>query len=122
LSVTDITPDQIAAASPSAPGGNANALTIAGMLDSKSINGFSFTQFYGNIAGHVGSDLSQAQNDQQTRASTLTQAKNLRDQASGVSIDEEAAHLIQIQRAYQASGKMLTVLDELTTTVIGLIT
>jgi flagellar hook-associated protein 1 len=45
----------------------------------------------------------------------------LRDQVSSVSLDEEAAHLIQLQRAYQAAGKMMSVLNELTGTVIDII-
>jgi flagellar hook-associated protein 1 len=121
LSVTDITPDQIAAAYPSAPGGNGNALDLAGMQDTPALNGFTFTQYFGNIGGRVGRDISTAKDQQQTQTSTLTQAKNLRDQVSSVSLDEEAAHLIQLQRAYQAAGKMMSVLNELTGTVIDII-
>lgn len=121
LTVTNITPDQIAAAAPGAPGGNANALDLAGLVDSKVINGFSLSQYFGNLGSRLGSDISAAQEQQKSQTSALAQARSLREQVSGVSLDDEAAHLIQIQRAYQAAGKLLTVLDQLTSTVIELI-
>ena len=51
----------------------------------------------------------------------LDQAVAIREQVSGVNLDEEAAHLIELQRGYQAASKMLTVLNDMTDTVIGLI-
>ena len=51
----------------------------------------------------------------------LTQAQAVREQTSGVSLDEEATRLIQFQRAYQASAQLLSVLDQLTGTVINLL-
>jgi flagellar hook-associated protein 1 FlgK len=66
----------------------------------------------------VGNDLLTATDNQTTKESLLTQAQTLRQQASGVSLDQEAANLISFQRAYQASAKMLTVLDSLTSTLM----
>ena len=51
----------------------------------------------------------------------LTQAKQLREQYQGVSLDEEATILMQFQRAYQANSKFLTVLDQLTETTINIL-
>ncbi len=51
LSVTGITPDQIAAATPDAPGGNSNALDLAALNDQKSLNGYTFVGFFGNLGG-----------------------------------------------------------------------
>lgn len=121
LSVTGITPAEIAAASPAAPGGNGNALDIAGLVDTKLINNFTLSEYFGKIGGEVGRDLSTSREQQQTRTSMLIQAKGLRDQASGVSIDEEATHLLQVQRAYQAAGKLFGVINSLADTVLGLI-
>ena len=121
LSVTDITPDQIAAALPGAPGGNGNALSLMALGDAKNINGYSYAQFYGNLAGRVGRDLSSARDDQSTEEQLLSQAQDLRSQVSSVSLDEEATRLIEFQRAYQATSKMLSVLNDLTGTVINII-
>jgi flagellar hook-associated protein 1 FlgK len=85
------------------------------------IDGVSYSEYYGQLAGRVGSQLNEAQNGQQVQQSLLAQAKDLRQQYSGVSLDEEATILIQFQRAYQANSRFITVLDQLTQSTIDLI-
>ena len=121
LRTNTLTPSQLAAAKPSAPGGNGNALDLSTLSSSKEINGYSFTEFYGTTAAKVGRDLSNAKNDQQSRQQLLDQATSVREQVSGVNLDEEAAHLIVLQRGYQAAAKMLTVLNDMTGTVLDLL-
>jgi flagellar hook-associated protein 1 FlgK len=81
--------------------------------DEDRINGVSFTQFYGRMAGRVGSELSAATDKKAISESTVAQAKSLRQQLSGVSFDEEAMILVEFQRAYQANARVLTALDEM---------
>jgi flagellar hook-associated protein 1 len=121
LAVTNITTDQIAAASASAPGGNANALAVAQLANAPVVNGVSFTEAYGELGATVGQDVSSAQNDQSQAQDLVTQAQQQRSQQSGVNLDTEAAKLLQFQTSYQAVGKMVTVLDDLTQTVINMI-
>jgi flagellar hook-associated protein 1 FlgK len=118
MAVTDITPDQIAAASAAAPGGNSNALDLAALVDAKVINGFTFTEYFGNIGARVGRDLATAQGNRSTQQALVSQARNLRDETSAVSFDEEAARLLQVQRAYQAAGTLLGVLNQITDTLM----
>ena len=121
LSVTDITPDEIAAALPTAPGGNGNAIAIAQLASSPTVGGFTFTQAYGNLGGLVGRDIAQAKRDQTTQQDLVSQAQSQRAAATGVSLDKEAAKLLQFQQAYQAVGKMVGVLNTLTDTVLNLL-
>jgi len=121
LAVNPLTPDQIAAALPGAPGGNGNALILAKLGDGTSLNGYTFSQFYGNLGGRVGNDLSTATENQTTKQQLLTQAQTLRQQVSGVSLDEEAEHLMTFQRSYQAVSKMLSILNSLTDTLMNII-
>ena len=114
LGVNPLTPDQIAAALPGAPGGNGNALNLAALANGKNLNNYTLAQFYGNLGGRVGRDLSTATDNQVTKEQLLSQAQTFRQQVSGVSLDQEAVNLVAFQRAYQASTKMLTVLDTLT--------
>ena len=116
-----VTPDQIAAALPGAPGGNGNALNLAALANGKNLSNYTFAQFYGNLGGRVGRDLSTATENQSTKQQLLSQAQAMRQQASGVSLDQEAENLIAFQRSYQANAKMLTVLSSLTDTLMGLI-
>jgi flagellar hook-associated protein 1 FlgK len=121
LSVNPLTPDQIAAALPDAPGGNGNALVLAQLGAANGLQGSSLTQFYGGLAGHLGRDISNATDASSTDQQLLTQAQSLRSQISGVSLDHEATTLIGLQRAYQATAKMLSILNDLTGTVINII-
>jgi flagellar hook-associated protein 1 FlgK len=121
LAVNPLTPDQIAAASPGATGGNGNALILAALGDAKTVSGDTFAQFYGNLGGRVGSDLSLAKSNQSTSQLLLSQTQDLRTQVSGVSLNEEAEHLIAFQRAFEATSKMIGILSSLTETVINII-
>jgi flagellar hook-associated protein 1 len=98
LAVNPMTQDQIAAALPGAPGGNGNALNLAALANGKTLNNYTFAQFYGNLGGRVGRDLSTANDNQSTKQQLLNQAQTLRQQVSGVSLDQEAEHLIAFQR------------------------
>ncbi len=62
IQFTGITPDQLAAATAAAPGGNGNAIALNQLGASAQINGVTFMQFYGQLASQVGSDLTDLAN------------------------------------------------------------
>jgi flagellar hook-associated protein 1 FlgK len=124
LDVTEgFTADQLAAASATAPGGNGNALELAALGTRKhaDLGNLTFSQSYGYVAGKAGRWLNESRAQESTHSSLLTQAQNLRADASGVSLDEEAANLIAFQRAYQATAELIRVLNSLTETTINII-
>lgn len=121
IEVNNLTPDQIAAAAAGAPGGNGNAVALAQLAGSPQIDGFTFTQFFGNLGARIGRDTANANQEQQQAQDQLTQAQAQRSAQSGVSLNEEAAKLLQFQQAYQAVGKLVSVLDTLTQTTINMI-
>jgi flagellar hook-associated protein 1 FlgK len=120
LAVTNIAPGQIAAAAAGAPGGNGNAIAMTQLASAAAVNGFTFTQAFGNLSAQVGHDVAQAQGDQTQAQDLVTQAQQQRQQQSGVSLDEEAAKLLQFQQSYEAVGKLVGVLDSLTQTLINM--
>ena len=120
-----LTPAMLDAVEPGPPPvSNGKALQLAALanpiLDSDKIDGLSFTTFYGKIAGGVGSKLNDAAFDRDSQAQLLAQAEAFRDKLSGVSLDEEALSLLEFQRAYEASARMVTVLDEMLQTAVNL--
>ncbi len=121
LRVTEIGPEELAAATASAPGGNGNVLALMELAESPELDGFSFVGFYGTLARRVGTLLEDARQDSAQHEQMLLQARWLREQASSVSLDEEAARLIQFQRSYEAAAKMIRAIDELLETVLGLV-
>ena len=51
----------------------------------------------------------------------MAQARNLRSKASGVNLDEEAVKMVEFQRAYSATSKMVSILDQLTQVTINML-
>jgi flagellar hook-associated protein 1 FlgK len=121
LAVTSIGAGELAGALAHAPRGNGNALRLSGLADSDEIDGASFVGYYGLLAQRAGNALNSAREDRTTQQQLLQQARAIRDECSGVSLDEEAARLIQYQRSYQASARLVAVLSDLTEIAIGLI-
>jgi flagellar hook-associated protein 1 FlgK len=76
---------------------------------------------YGELGAQVGQDVANAQNDQTQDQDLVTQAQQQRSQVSGVSLNAEAAQLLQFQQAYQAVGQLVTVLDTLTQSILSII-
>ncbi len=119
----DITPDQLAAGDSTSS--NAVALQLSGMENPQDsgdeINGESFTQFYGGMAAQAGDALDTANGDLTVQQSAVAQAKNLQQQLSGVSLDEEATIMIQFQNAYDANARVLNILDQLAQDTINIL-
>lgn len=121
-----MTASQLAAIDPGPPEvSNGIPLKLAGLATPQSaddeIDNVSYTQFFGNMAASLGAAISSAQSDQTTQQGIVTQAQNLRQQTSGVSLDSEAIKMLEFQRSYQAVSKMVTMLDQLTQTVINMV-
>ncbi len=121
LAFTGITTAQVAAAAPGAPGGNGNALALSALGTSPVLNGLTFAGFYGSLSSQVGSDVAGARDNQTAQQQLLAQARAQRNASSGVSLDEEAVRLVEFQTAYQATAKLVTVLDQLSQATIAMI-
>lgn len=121
LAITAITPQELAAASPAQPGSNQNALDLAALTNSPQVDGLSYTAYYGRLTAAVGQDLRSARENTKTHEQLLFQAQSVRDDISKVSLDEEAARLIEFQRAYQASAQMISILNDLTGVAIDMV-
>lgn len=106
------------------PVANGKALQLAALANptqnGDKIDGLSFTEFYGQIASKVGSKLNDAKFTAESQTQLSAQVKAFRDQISGVSIDEEALNLMQFQRAYQASARIVAAIDQLLEVAVNL--
>lgn len=121
-----ITPDQLAAISPGPPlVNNGVPLALANLATPQQpadeINNMSYTEFFGGMAGQLGAAIAAAQANQTTGQNHLTQATNLRQQSSGVDLNQEAIKVLQFQQAYNAASKMVSVLDVMTNTILNAI-
>jgi flagellar hook-associated protein 1 FlgK len=120
-----VTADQLAAIDPGPPyASNGTALKLARLSNPQAaadeIDTVSYVSFFGNLAAGVGRELSAANDQKSIQQQVVAQAQTLRQQISGVSLDEQAALLVQFQRAYQANAQLFTVLNSLTETVVNM--
>jgi flagellar hook-associated protein 1 FlgK len=115
--------DLVAADAGPPPVSNGVPLKLGNLVNSTQagLQNMTFDQFYGSTAAWIGNQLSQAQTASQAQTQTVAQAQALRQQLSGVSLDEEATRLMTLQRSYQAASRMVTVVDTLSQTLINMI-
>ncbi|RRK02750.1 flagellar hook-associated protein FlgK [Opitutaceae bacterium TAV3] len=77
------------------------------------------TAHYTSAVSHFGQAVSSADTRHQSQYSIETLIREQRDSTSGVSLDEETINLVNYQRAYQASARVITILDDLLNTVVN---
>ena len=121
-----MTADQLAAIDPGPPEvSNGTALALCALASPQSaadeIDGSSYNEYFGALAARAGRALDNANDQLSVEQSAVAQVKNLQQQTSGVSLDEEATEMIQFQRAYEANARLLTVLDQLTEDTINIL-
>jgi flagellar hook-associated protein 1 FlgK len=100
--------------------------TIAGNLlkwlesPQEGLGKVTLAQHYNEAVASYGQELANINNrlaDQEVISHTLTQ---MRAGVSGVSLDEEMSSLIQYQRAYQASAKLISTINDLFQTILAM--
>lgn len=118
--------DQLAAVDPGPPPvSNGVASRLAALFQSNDpanqISGKNILDYYASISADVGQNSAEASSGKTASDALLTQARSLRENASGVSLDQEATRLVALQRSYQAAARVVTIVDELTATVLNLV-
>jgi flagellar hook-associated protein 1 FlgK len=121
----NITAGNLAPANPGPPSvSNGAALQLAGLGSSTDpadeISGQTILQFLGNMAAQAGQSAADAQDGNNLHTQLLAQSQSLQTQVSGVSLDAEAAQVLQLQQGYQAAGKMVSVINTLADTLLNM--
>ncbi|MBK7893212.1 MAG: flagellar hook-associated protein FlgK [Bdellovibrionales bacterium] len=105
----------------SAPGDNRVALRMANLSQDKVVGGEStIGEFYNSMVGKVGIQARRADSSQQSQKDIVKQLGNIRESISGVSLDEEATKLIEYQKSFDASARLIRTADEMFDTVLNL--
>ena len=84
------------------------------------ISGQTILQFLSSMATQAGQSASDAQTGSNLHAQLLAQAQSLQTQVSGVSLDAEAAQVLQLQQGYQAASKMVSVINTLSDALLNM--
>lgn len=104
-------------------GDNTNGLLLAQLEEEQFFNNNSesFADSLSNLVGHIASKTYQADVRRQVSETLFQQAEAQRLSTVGVNLDEEAANLVSLQQAYQASGQVLAVSKQMMDIIFSLL-
>ena len=102
------------------PGDNRTALAIADLKNSNTaIYSTSFQEFYQSTITVLGSISQNYERSVNSQTLVVEQLEAKRQEISGVNLDEEAVKLIQYQKAYEASARAMTAIDEMLDLIVN---
>jgi flagellar hook-associated protein 1 FlgK len=95
-------------------GDGSNALAIAALRNRTVSNGLSLSEGWQSFVTQVGSDAAALRRSRETLEQMVTALNEQEQSVSGVSLDEEAAKMIQFQQMYTACARYMATLSQLT--------
>lgn len=106
---------------------NRNAVSLAGLQQADTVrqsvgsngNKATFNEAYANIVGSIGAKTANGQIELEAAKVLQTQSSDWFESTSGVSLDEEAANLIQFQQSYAAAARILSTAQDLFDTILA---
>jgi flagellar hook-associated protein 1 FlgK len=112
----------IAAAAVAEAGDNGTARAIAALRHQRVLDGGTATLHEGwaDLVYRAGRDARAAGDARDTQQAIVREVDALRDQVSGVSLDEEALNLLKFQRAYEANARFFTAVDQMLETLFNM--
>ena len=96
---------------------------MAQIIDEKqeALNGQTFSEAINKEVVGFGQELNSIETQTLDQGVVVRMLEEHRTSIAGVSIDEEMANLLVFQRAFQANAKLITLLDTLVETSLGMI-
>jgi flagellar hook-associated protein 1 FlgK len=96
---------------------------MADLRDKKipNLQGNTFVGYVSQLVSQSGLASQDVQESLAAQEKVLVSVQNQRDSVSGVSLDEEAINLMQLQRAYQASSRFVHLVDGLLDELMNMI-
>jgi flagellar hook-associated protein 1 len=113
MSVAITDPSLIAASSDGTVGSNGNAEAMYALSNQSVISGQTPSGYYSNIVFNVGNAASNASAEQSASSQVLQQLNDQNSAISGVSLDQEAANMVEYQQAYDASAQIITSINDM---------
>lgn len=114
-------PNLIAISSDGTLGNGDLALKISEIIDKKLIDNSTIMEYYTTLINEIGNDGLLNKNLSEANQLVLDQLEQQKQISSGVSLDEEMTNILQFQRSYEASAKLIKVSDELLRTILELV-
>lgn len=103
-----------------ATGDNQVVLALARLSQTPFIFGQTLSQAYSQTVATFGEALSTVNNDLANQDTVDSMLLRQRDSIGGVSLDEEMTDLTRFQKAFQASARLITTVDEMLDTLVNM--
>lgn len=115
--------DAIAAGTSGASGDGSLALALSQLRDQSfvALGSKTASQYLTAMVANVGQQVSSAEDTLATYQAVKTQIEEQIQSVSGVSIDDEMASMVRLQRSYQAAAKALSVFNQVTEDLINMV-
>ncbi|NUM57151.1 MAG: flagellar hook-associated protein FlgK [Bdellovibrionaceae bacterium] len=110
------------AARTNSPGDNTIANIISGLQFQRVMDNGNSTldDYYTAQVGQIGTIAQRSMKTHENQKNILDQLTQIRESISGVSLDEEAAKMVEMQKAYDASARLIRTADEMFDTILNL--
>ncbi|MBP0726744.1 flagellar hook-associated protein FlgK [Bacillus sp. RG28] len=121
---SNITINDITAANAPVAGDGSNATLLANVLKTNkftigNISNTTIDSFYQGVIGGMGVKSQEAERLSSNSQTLVDSVNQNRLSVSGVSLDEEMTDMVKYQHAYNASARMITVIDEMLDKIIN---
>jgi flagellar hook-associated protein 1 FlgK len=83
------------------------------------VNNGTIEDYFQSMIGQLGVQAQEAERTESNQAAMAQQIDNQRQSVSGVSIDEEMANMIKFQHAYNASARVITIIDSILDRIVN---
>ena len=123
--VSGLTPSTLKASDSTAPGDNTLASAVAALVSTKFDTAFgdnfdgTFSQYYSGVVSGFGRTVSSTEGRLEDQKNIEKLVLTQRQGISGVSMDEEMADLLKYQRAFEASSRMIGIIDGMLDVVVN---
>ena len=119
----DVNPALLVTGTTSAAGDGTIATAMSKLRDQSvaGLGGQTTRSYFSTLLSTVGRDIATAQTDRDTAYALGEQVESQIQDVSGVNLDDELANLQQFQRSYQASAKVLSMMDEMLGDLINMV-
>ena len=111
-----------AAATPGAAGDNTIAVALGQIADQpmSALNGQTLNEHYATSIATLGQSLATVTNLVSDQGVVNKMLLQQRDSVSGVSVDEEMSDMVRYQKAFEASARLISTVDQMLDTVVNL--
>ena len=90
-----------------------------GTLTVSDSGGTTLSDFYKDLVAELGVATKESGRMVTNQETLVEQLQKRRESLSGVSLDEEMANMVRFQHAYQANARVISVMDELLSTIVN---